>query len=106
MQHPLAIGFVFLNFLLLVVKHLYHSAIYWFGGEEVVDYNGKTISLPFLYNHPKITGEYIGTHCFTVVIIIFARAILIFFFPVEFFVVIVVILCIVHIVVIQRFFFK
>ena len=106
MQHPLAIGFVFLNFLLLVVKHLYHSAIYWFGGEEIVYYNGKTIGLTFLYNHPKITSEYIGTHCFAVVIIIFARAILIFFFPVEFLVVIVVILCIVHIVVIQRFFFK
>ena len=105
MQHPIAIGFVFLNFLLLVTKHLYHSAIYWFGGEEIVYYNGKTIGLTFLYNHPKITGEHIGTHCFAVVIIIFARAILIFF-PVEFLIIIVVILCIVHIVVIQRFFFK
>ena len=105
MQHPLAIGFVFLNFLLLVVKHLYHSTIYWFGGEEIVYYNGKTIGLTFLYDHPKITSKHIGTHCFAVVIIIFARAILIFF-PVEFLVVIVVILCIVHIVVIQRFFFK
>ena len=106
MQHPIAIGFVFLNFLLLVTKHLYHSAIYWFGGEEIVHYNSKTISLSLFYNHPKITGEHIGTHCFAVVIIIFARAILIIFFPVEFLVVIVVILCIVHIVVIQRFFFK